>query len=112
MTPSPPVAATTRVMAKAAAVTAMATTTIATATTDQEHRHVQIFPPPQVLPLHCRRRERDRLQGSQHPAPVRHRERTDRAEPHHRHQGALPAPARSDERRVGKEGGDRCRYRW
>src|SRR5690348_15962772 len=93
MTPSPPVAATTRVMAKAAAATAMTATTIATATTDRNPDHVQVFPPPQVLPLHCRRREGDRLQGSQHAASVRHRERQDRAEPHHRHQGALPAPA-------------------
>src|SRR5690348_2249522 len=93
MMPSPPVAATTRAMAKAAAVTATTATTIATATTDRNPDHVQVFPPPQVLPLHCRRREGDRLQGSQHPASVRHREWQDRAEPHHRYQGALPAPA-------------------
>src|SRR5580658_7010761 len=93
MTPSPPVAVMTMVKAKAAAVTAMTATMIATATTDRNPDHVQVFPPPQVLPLHCRRRQRDRLQGSQHAASVRHRKRQDRAESHHGYQGALSAPA-------------------
>ena len=39
-----------------------------------EH-HVQIFPSQEVLPLHRRRRYRDRLQGSEHLAPIHHRNR-------------------------------------
>src|SRR6185437_3165138 len=97
MTPSPPAGAMTMAMVMArvdrAVVTATTATTTTTATTDRNPDHVQVFPPPQILPLHCRRREGDRLQGSQHPASVRHRERQDRTEPHHRDQGTLPAPA-------------------
>src|SRR6185437_3299465 len=97
MTPSPPAAAMTMAMvmvrARVDRAVVTATTTTTTATTDRNPDHVQVFPPPQILPLHCRRRERDRLQGSQHPASVRHRERQDRTQPHHRYQGALPAPA-------------------
>src|SRR5690606_9393430 len=55
----------------------------------KEYENVQVLPPPQVLQVHRRGRGRDRLQGSQHPAPVHHRDRQDRAEPHHRHQGKV-----------------------
>src|SRR3546814_13761107 len=60
----------------------------------EEHRHVQVLSPPQVLQVHRRGRHGDRLQGSQHPAPEPDRERQDRPEPHHRHPVALPAPPR------------------
>ena len=47
----------------------------------------------EVLPLHRRRREGDRLQGHRGPQGLHPGERQDHAGAHHRHQGALPAPA-------------------
>src|SRR3546814_978689 len=60
----------------------------------EEHRHVQDLSPPQVLQVHRRGCQGDRLQGSQHPAPEPDRERHNRPETHHQHHVALPAPAR------------------
>src|SRR5690606_1602595 len=59
----------------------------------QEHAHVQVLPPPQVLQVHRRGCQGDRLQGSQHPAPVPHRDRQDRAVARDRYQVEVPAPA-------------------
>src|ERR1700689_4004671 len=47
----------------------------------------------EILSLHRRRRHHDRLQGSGDAEELRDRDRQDRAEPHHRHQEFLPAPA-------------------
>src|SRR5215471_18546367 len=93
MMPSPPAV----VMTTAKAMTAVSAVPIATTpiskTDPGAQNHVQVLPPPQVLPLYGRKRQRDRLQGSQHAASVHHRKRQDRAQPHHRHQGALSASA-------------------
>src|SRR6478735_8726884 len=58
-----------------------------------ETDHVQVLPPPQVLQIHRRRRDQDRLQGSEHASPVPDRKRQDRSEPHHGYQVQVPAPA-------------------
>ncbi len=47
----------------------------------------------EVLPLHRRRREGDRLQGHRGPQGLHPGKRQDHAGADHRHEGALPAPA-------------------
>ncbi len=52
-----------------------------------------VSPPQEVLSVHGRRRQADRLQGSGDAQGLRHRDRQDRAEPHHRHEVLLSAAA-------------------
>ena len=52
------------------------------------------------------KRQADRLQGHRHPEGLRPGERQDHAGAHHRHQGALPAPARR--RRSSARASSRC----
>ena len=58
------------------------------------HENVPLQSPPAFLPVYGRGNKGDRLQGSEHPAAIHHRDRKDRPEPHHRHPSAPSAPAR------------------